>query len=117
MAAPLTSEATRGAAPRFASSCRCTRNACGCWRPRAPMSQPEKSRILIVDDDRPQREGLQRALAERFDVLLADDAEKALQVLEAQPVDVLLTDLKMPGEDGMRSEERRVGKERKSRWS
>ena len=66
------------------------------------MSQPEKPRILIVDDDRPQREGLQRALAERFDVLLADDAEKALQALEAQPVDVLLTDLKMPGEDGMK---------------
>ena len=30
--------------------------------------------ILIVDDDRPQREGLQRALADRYEVLTADEA-------------------------------------------
>jgi DNA-binding NtrC family response regulator len=58
--------------------------------------------ILIVDDDRPQREGLQRALADRYDILLADEAGKAYELLEAQPVDVLLTDLRMPGDDGLK---------------
>jgi two-component system, NtrC family, response regulator AtoC len=58
--------------------------------------------ILIVDDDRPQREGLQRALADRYDVLTADEAVKAYTILESQPVDVLLTDLRMPGDDGMK---------------
>src|SRR6266446_749488 len=58
--------------------------------------------ILIVDDDRPQREGLQRALADRYEVLTADEAAKGYALLEAQPVDVLLTDLKMPGDDGMK---------------
>ena len=58
--------------------------------------------ILIVDDDRPQRDGLQRALADRYDVLVADEAQKASAILEAQPVDVLLTDLRMPGEDGLK---------------
>ena len=58
--------------------------------------------ILIVDDDRPQREGLQRALADRYEVLTADEAPKAYSILETQPVDVLLTDLKMPGDDGMK---------------
>jgi DNA-binding NtrC family response regulator len=58
--------------------------------------------ILIVDDDRPQREGLQRALADRCEVLTADEVPKAYSILETQPVDVLLTDLKMPGEDGMK---------------
>ncbi len=58
--------------------------------------------ILIVDDDRPQREGLQRALAGRYEVLTADDAAKAYGILESQPVDVLLTDLRMPGDDGMK---------------
>ncbi len=58
--------------------------------------------ILIVDDDRPQREGLQRALAGRYEVLTADDAAKAYSILESQPVDVLLTDLRMPGDDGMK---------------
>jgi two-component system, NtrC family, response regulator AtoC len=58
--------------------------------------------ILIVDDDRPQREGLQRALADRYEVLTADEAPRAYSILETQPVDVLLTDLKMPGDDGMK---------------
>jgi len=58
--------------------------------------------ILIVDDDRPQREGLQRALADRYEVLTADEAAKGYALLEARPVDVLLTDLKMPGDDGMK---------------
>jgi two-component system response regulator AtoC len=57
--------------------------------------------ILIVDDERNTREGLQRALQERYDVVLAEDPQKALQVLESMPIDILLTDLRMPGADGM----------------
>ena len=66
------------------------------------MNTPKRPTILIVDDDRPQRDGLQRALADRYDVLVADEAQKASAILEAQPVDVLLTDLRMPGEDGLK---------------
>ena len=58
--------------------------------------------ILIVDDERLQRDGLQHALADRYDVLVADEAQKAGAILEAQPVDVLLTDLRMPGDDGLK---------------
>ena len=58
--------------------------------------------ILIVDDERSQRDGLQRALADRYDVLVADDVQKAGAILEAQPVDVLLTDLRMPGDNGLK---------------
>ena len=57
--------------------------------------------ILIVDDERNTREGLQRALQERYDVLLAEDSPKAVQALESTPIDILLTDLRMPGVDGM----------------
>jgi two-component system, NtrC family, response regulator AtoC len=57
--------------------------------------------ILIVDDERNTREGLQRALQDRYDVLLAEDSAKALQTLESTVVDVMLTDLRMPGVDGM----------------
>ena len=57
--------------------------------------------ILIVDDERNTREGLQRALQDRYDVLLAEDSHKAVQTLESTPVDVMLTDLRMPGGDGM----------------
>jgi two-component system, NtrC family, response regulator AtoC len=65
------------------------------------MTQPAKPTIVIVDDERNTREGLERALRDRYEVLLAEDATKAIQTLEATPVDVLLTDLKMPGVDGM----------------
>src|SRR5437867_10064630 len=64
--------------------------------------ETKRATILIVDDDRPQREGLQRALADRYEVLSADEAGKAYSLLESQPIDVLLTDLKMPGDDGMK---------------
>ena len=57
--------------------------------------------ILIVDDERNTREGLQRALQDRYNVLLAEDSQKAVQTLESTPVDVMLTDLRMPGVDGM----------------
>jgi len=57
--------------------------------------------ILIVDDERNTREGLQRALHDRYDVLLAEDSHKAVQTLESTPVNVILTDLRMPGGDGM----------------
>ena len=57
--------------------------------------------ILIVDDERNTREGLQRALHDRYDVLLAEDSQKAVEALESTPVDVMLTDLRMPGVDGM----------------
>jgi two-component system, NtrC family, response regulator AtoC len=57
--------------------------------------------ILIVDDERNTRDGLQRALQGRYEVLLAEDSQKAMQILESTAVDVLLTDLKMPGIDGM----------------
>ena len=57
--------------------------------------------ILIVDDERNTREGLQHALQERYEVLLAEDSQKAIQTLESTAIDVMLTDLRMPGVDGM----------------
>jgi two-component system response regulator AtoC len=60
-----------------------------------------KPTILLVDDERNTRDGLQRALQDRYEVLLAEDSQKALHTLESRTVNVLLTDLKMPGIDGM----------------
>ncbi len=59
-------------------------------------------RILIVDDDEALRDSLGMFLAaEGFDVVLADGAVKALELLEAAPVDLVLCDLRMPGTDGL----------------
>ena len=58
--------------------------------------------ILVVDDDDVSREMLAELLQQAgYRVLLAPGAEQALAMLEAQPVDLILSDLVMPGMDGM----------------
>ncbi len=57
--------------------------------------------VLIVDDERPTREGLARALADEYRVRLAENGEQALAMLAEEPADVVLTDLRMPGMDGL----------------
>lgn len=57
--------------------------------------------VLIVDDERPTREGLARALAAEYRVQLAENGEQAIAMLADEPADIVLTDLRMPGMDGM----------------
>ena len=61
-----------------------------------------KPTLLIVDDEKPTREGLRAALEERFDVYVAEDAASAIQLLEQERFDVVLTDFRLPKEDGMK---------------
>jgi len=58
--------------------------------------------LLIVDDEKTQREGLRSALEDHFDVYLAEDAKTAMELLEQEHFDVLLTDFRLPSEDGMK---------------
>ncbi|MEW6160984.1 MAG: sigma-54 dependent transcriptional regulator [Verrucomicrobiota bacterium] len=61
-----------------------------------------KPTLLIVDDEKPTREGLRAALEDRYDVYLAEDVATATELLEREPFDVLLTDLRLPHEDGLK---------------
>jgi DNA-binding NtrC family response regulator len=63
------------------------------------MSKPT---LLIVDDEKPTREGLRAALEDHYDVYLAEDAATAMELLERENFDVLLTDFRLPSEDGMK---------------
>jgi len=58
--------------------------------------------LLIVDDEKPTREGLRAALEDRYDVYVAEDAATAMELLERDPFQVLLTDFRLPNEDGMK---------------
>jgi two-component system, NtrC family, response regulator AtoC len=58
--------------------------------------------VLIVDDEKHTREGLQQALAESYDVSVAASADEAFNLMEAQSFDVILTDLRMPGKSGLK---------------
>ena len=61
-----------------------------------------KPTLLIVDDEKPTREGLRAALEDRYDVYIAEDAKAAMGLLESESFDVLLTDFRLPNEDGMK---------------
>ena len=58
--------------------------------------------LLIVDDDATVRESLGEALSEAgYDVRTAEDAARALAALATRAPDVVLTDVRMPGLDGL----------------
>ncbi len=61
----------------------------------------EKKTLLIVDDEKHTREGLRRGLENHFDVYLAADLTGAKAVLATDPIDVVLTDLRLGGDSGM----------------
>jgi two-component system response regulator PilR (NtrC family) len=57
--------------------------------------------ILVVDDDDVIRDTLCELLSQQHSCQTADTAEQALAKLEAQAFDVVLTDISMPGLNGM----------------
>ena len=58
--------------------------------------------ILFVEDDTAVRELVMRILSEKgFGVLTANTAHDALNILRERPVDLLFTDIIMPGMDGV----------------
>jgi DNA-binding NtrC family response regulator len=61
-----------------------------------------KPTLLVVDDEKPTREGLRAALEDRYDVYVAEDAAAGMSLLEQEHFDVLLTDFRLPNEDGMK---------------
>jgi DNA-binding NtrC family response regulator len=61
----------------------------------------ERPTILVVDDEKNTRDGLARALKGLYNVVLADQGETALQALDAHKIDIVLSDVRMPGMDGL----------------
>ena len=57
--------------------------------------------ILIVDDERHTREGLEMALEDDYEVYLAENPDEAFRLLDEEKFDVVITDLKMAGKSGM----------------
>jgi len=61
-----------------------------------------KKSIMVVDDEAPLRDMLRNVLTgQGYAVEVADSGEQALEIMGTIPVDVVITDLKMPGMDGL----------------
>ncbi len=65
------------------------------------LRTPNSPTLLIVDDERATREGLRTALEEEFDVYTASGLSEAAAILNSEPIDLLLTDLRLGGDSGM----------------
>jgi len=70
--------------------------------PRGAASATGHPRVLVVDDEATIRDLLSKTLAlAEYEVDLAPDGRTALERLRMIPYDLLITDLKMPGVDGL----------------
>jgi len=57
--------------------------------------------ILIVDDERNTREALARYLRPKYEITIAEDGIRGINLIQRNDYDLILTDLRMPGADGM----------------
>lgn len=78
------------------------------FRERKPLPERKRvrgmgNRVLVVDDEKEIREVLFKALTRiaGFHVEVAENADEALQKIQKERFDLVLTDLKMPGKDGL----------------
>src|SRR3954471_19309595 len=60
------------------------------------MSEQTKTTILLVEDDQSVRRGLRWSLGEEYHLLEAGTRADAVDVLAREPVDVVLSDLRLP---------------------
>lgn len=71
--------------------------------PDVPITgmEPFEHRILVVEDNADFRTYLQSILKDRYDVLLAENGIMALQLLETETPDLILSDIMMPEMNGL----------------
>lgn len=58
-------------------------------------------RLLIVEDNELNRDLLQQILEEDYEILLAEDGEAAIETFSADPPDLILMDIDLPGISGL----------------
>ncbi len=65
--------------------------------------EKERYSIVFVDDEQRIIRGIRRMLfdvADRWDLYFKNSGEEVLQLLEEKPIDVVVSDMRMPGMDG-----------------
>jgi len=62
----------------------------------------QMKRVLIVDDERATRESLRMILKDDYDLIMAESGREALKIAGDDGLSVILLDVMMPGEDGIK---------------
>jgi len=60
-----------------------------------------KSSILVVEDEVKMQRILEVNFRDKYTVLLASNGQEALDIVRREDVNIILTDMKMPGKDGL----------------
>lgn len=71
------------------------------YMPRAGETVEGRPNVLVIDDDYEFVYYLQALLSSQFNVSFRFDAESGFEALEASPADLVISDVMMPGTDGM----------------
>ena len=61
-----------------------------------------RGRVLVVDDDDAVRRVVVGFLASEYEIVQASNGQSAFDAFRSQPFDVLISDIAMPGMDGVR---------------
>ena len=61
----------------------------------------DKKTILLVEDDRNTRNGIAKLLRYKYDITTAEDGMRGINILKKNNFDLVVTDIQMPGADGM----------------
>src|SRR3954454_15777063 len=65
------------------------------------LSDTNRVKVLVVDDEPAVRAALERALRSNYEVRLAPDGQTALDAVAERPVDAVVLDVAMPGLGGL----------------
>ncbi len=65
------------------------------------MKSGNKKTVLLVEDDRNTRNGIAKLLRNKYEITIAEDGLRGLNILKKNNFDVVLTDIQMPGANGM----------------
>jgi len=81
--------------PRYAAVVICWQSWGSCFNNTADRATDDEPTLLIVDDEKPTREGLRAALEERYECLLAENAAAAMDLMEREPFDAFAHDFRL----------------------
>jgi two-component system, sensor histidine kinase and response regulator len=70
-------------------------------KPLASASVPEKQTLLIVDDEEGPRQSLRVVFKDAYNLLMADNGVRAIELVKQNRIDVVITDIRMAGMSGV----------------